>query len=84
MGFDYIRIFKNGDNMNCADSNGIRAVDSNTTAEISQLFALHRIKTKSVSIRVSHPKAAMCFFQGSKRPEREGDYSPPSTVSMEG
>ena len=70
--------------MNCADNNGVRAVDSNTTAENSQLFALHRVKTKLVSIRVSNPKAAVCCFPGSKWPEREGDYSSPSTVSMEG
>ena len=84
MGFDCIRIFKNGINTNCADNNGARAVNSNTTAENSKLYTFHRVKTKSVSIRVSHPRAVMCCFQGSKRSEREGDYSPPSTVSMEG
>jgi hypothetical protein len=84
MGFDCIKIFKNRNNMNCADNNGDRAVDSNTTAENFQLFALHRVKMKSVSIRVSYSKAAVWCFPGSKRPEREVDYSPPSIVSMEG
>ena len=77
-------MFKNGNNMNCADNTGARAVESNTTAENSKLFALHRVKTKSGSIRVSQPKATVCCFTGSKRPERECDYSPPFIVSMEG